>query len=117
MPNPAYAKNSMPPLRYPVASVLLTLALSVTAAEAPPPAPSVPATDILHGITVQDPYRNLENLTDPATRAWLVAQGQYTAAQLARIDVREAILHRLETLTRATGDSVRSIRRMPGGRI
>ncbi len=107
----------MSPPRYPVASALLALTLSVMAAEAPPPAPSVPAADVLHGVTVPDPYRNLENLTDPATRAWLVAQGQYTAAQLARIDVREAILHRLETLTRATGDSVRSIRRMPGGRI
>ena len=113
----APAKTAMLPLRYATVPLLLVLTLSASAADGPPPAPSVPAADVLHGTTVQDPYRNLEDLTDPATRAWLLAQGQYTAAQLARIDVREAILHRLETLTRDSGDIVRSIRRMPGGRI
>jgi prolyl oligopeptidase len=105
---------------HPFCAVLMTLwALAAPAAaqDAPPPAPSAPATDVLHGVTVQDPYRNLENPTDPATRAWLQAQGRYAAAKLARIDVRDAIARRLEELNRATGDNVRAIQRMPGGRV
>src|SRR5437879_6277851 len=93
------------------------MSTAVCAADAPPPAPSVPVTEIVHGVTVQDPYRNLENLADPATRQWVLAQGAYGAALLARIDVREPLLRRIEELTRETGDNVRNIRRMPGGRI
>ena len=85
--------------------------------DAPPPAPSAPVTDVHHGVPVPDPYRNLENLADPATRAWLQAQGQFAAAKLARIDVRDAMGRRLEELNRTTGDNVRAIRRMPGGRV
>ena len=101
------------------AALLTTLMLASPArsADAPPPAPSVPVTDVLHGVSVHDPYRNLENLSDPATRDWLLAQGKYAEAQLARIDVRDALARRLDELTRATGDNLRDIRRMPGGRV
>ena len=90
---------------------------SAWAYDAPPAAPSVPATDVLHGVSVQDPYRNLENLADPTTRQWLLAQGEYAAAALARIDVRAELARRIEELSRATGDAVRGVRRMPNGRL
>ena len=101
------------------AAVLCMLAACAPAwgQDAPPPAPSAPVTDVHHGVPVPDPYRNLENLADPATRAWLQAQGQFAAAKLARIDVRDAMGRRLEELNRTTGDNVRAIRRMPGGRV
>ena len=37
-----------------------------------PPAPSSqPVTEMMHGVSVTDPYRNLENVKSPATQAWL----------------------------------------------
>lgn len=83
---------------------------------APPPAPSEPVVDTLHGVRVEDPFRNLENLRDPRTRAWLEAQAAYGEAQLARIDAREALARRIAELSRSAGDVVRDLRRFPGGR-
>ncbi len=96
----------------------MTIAALSTAAEQPlEPAPSVPVTETMHGVEVGDPYRNLENLSDPRTRDWLAAQGEHAAALLSRIEVRDAMVKRLEELSRAAGDSVRDITRMPGGRL
>jgi prolyl oligopeptidase len=83
----------------------------------PPPAPSHPVAEVLHGVRVADPYRNLENVKSAETLGWLRAQGAYAAAQLARIADREAISARIEALAAASGDSVREVTRMPGGRI
>ena len=93
------------------------VALSVSVAAGPPAAPSQPVTDVLHGVRVADPYRHLEDLKNPATQAWLRGQGEYAAAQLARIDGRDAMAQRIEALSKASGDTVRAIRRLPGGQI
>ena len=71
----------------------------------------------MHGVSVADPYRNLENVKSPATQAWLKAQGDFADEQLNLIDVREAMTKRVEALARASGDQVRNIKRMPGERI
>jgi prolyl oligopeptidase len=112
----------MPGLRLCAATLLLAASLSATAQPAapltsPPAAPSVPVTELMHGVAVSDPYRNLENRSDPATREWMRAQGAYAAAVLERIDQRDAIARRIGELVKTTGDSVHSIRRMPGERI
>jgi prolyl oligopeptidase len=90
---------------------------AASAADGPPPAPSHPVTDVLQGVPVADPYRNLENVKSAETLAWLRAQGDYAAAQLARIADRDAIAGRIEALAAASGDSVYGVVRMPGGRI
>lgn len=95
----------------------LAFALSALAATLPPPAPSQPITDVLHGVSVADPYRNLENVKSPETQGWLKAQGEYGESQLARIEERAAIAKRVEVLGKASGDVVRRITRMPGERI
>ena len=69
-------------------AVLCSVTLGALAA--PPAAPSEPVTDALHGVAVSDPFRNLENVKAPATQEWLKAQGTFAAAQLARIDGRDA---------------------------
>ena len=56
------------------------LCLLPVRAEPPPPAPSEPVVDTLHGVRVEDPFRNLENLRGPATRAWLETQGGLASA-------------------------------------
>ncbi|CAN5267595.1 prolyl oligopeptidase family serine peptidase [soil metagenome] len=93
------------------------LTFSMVATAAPPLAPSHPVTDLLHGVSVADPYRNLENVKDPETQAWLKAAGDDAAATLARIEGRDAIAQRIEALARSTGDVVREVTRLPGNRI
>jgi prolyl oligopeptidase len=82
-----------------------------------PPAPSVPVTEVYHGVSVADPFRNLEDLKDPSTRQWLLAQGEHTAAQLGRIDGRDTLRARITELANSNGDVVRAITRRAGGRL
>jgi prolyl oligopeptidase len=98
-------------------SWIAAAALCCPAQAAPPPAPSEPVSETLHGVTVADPFRNLENVKAPATQQWLQAQSAHAAAQLARIDGRDAIAQRIEALAKASGDVVREIVRMPDERI
>ncbi len=95
-------------------ALLVTCVLPLQAA--PPPAPSEPVTDTLHGVRVEDPFRNLENLRNPATRGWLEAQAAYGEQILSQIDGREALAQRIAELMRSAGDSVRQVRRFPGDR-
>ena len=90
---------------------------AASAPAAPPAAPSQPVTDMMHGVSVADPYRNLENVKSAETQAWLKAQGDYAAQQLSRIDAREVIAARIEALAKASGDQIRQVTRMPGERI
>jgi prolyl oligopeptidase len=105
----------------------LVLSLDACAASAPPPArgvatatdaatlppsspPSPPATvtypaaargttvDDFHGVKVADPYRWLEALDAPETRAWVAAENQLTDAYFAKTAGREALHARLEKL-------------------
>jgi len=55
--------------------------------------------DVLHGARVPDPYRWLERLEDPPTRAWIAAQSRFTANALARLPERAAIRRRLGELS------------------
>ena len=98
-------------------AMLAAISLSAAVAASPPPAPSQPVTDLLQGISVADPYRNLEDLKNPQTQEWLKAQGAYATDQLGRIEGRAAMAMRVETLSKASGDSVRGLTRMPGERI
>ncbi len=75
----------------------------------PRAAPGIPADDVYHGITVRDPYRNLEDLKNPQTREWLLAQGEYAASLLSRIEGRDALYQRIAALSATTGDVVRTV--------
>jgi len=55
-------------------------------------------TDDYHGTQVADPYRWLEDLDSPETRAWVEAQNQVTFAWLGQITSRERIRQRLTQL-------------------
>src|SRR5262245_65828850 len=80
------------------------------AAAAPPPAggelaaPPVTRRDevkeTLHGVTLVDPYRWLEDQGAPETRAWIDAQNKYAHALLDPLPVRGAIRDRLTALAR-----------------
>ena len=54
--------------------------------------------DTIHGTPVADPYRWLENLDAPDTRAWVTAQAKLADGYLAACPDRPAIRARLERL-------------------
>jgi prolyl oligopeptidase len=63
-----------------------------------PDSPRVSQVDDYHGVKVTDPYRWLEDLDSPQTRAWVEAQNQVTSAFLAAIPEREPLRERLREL-------------------
>jgi prolyl oligopeptidase len=54
--------------------------------------------DDYHGTQIADPYRWLEDLDSPETRAWVEAQNQVTHAWLGQVASRERIHQRLTQL-------------------
>ncbi|QJX47375.1 S9 family peptidase [Hymenobacter taeanensis] len=75
---------------------LLVLSLVTIAALAQPAAPSVSATDTYFGVKVTDPYRNLENLTDPAVQTWMKAQAVYARQTLDAIPGRQGLIDKMK---------------------
>ena len=59
---------------------------------------STVVTETLHGEEIADPYRWLEDGSDPETVRWTAQQNAYTEAHLASIPGRERIRHRLDQL-------------------
>jgi prolyl oligopeptidase len=55
-------------------------------------------TDVLHGETIADPYRWLEDGSAPETRLWTEQQNAVTEAYLSAVPGRERIRRRLEEL-------------------
>jgi len=63
-----------------------------------PDTPRVDQLDVLHGVPVADPYRWLEDLDSPETRAWITAQNRLTAEYLESLPERAALRRRLGEL-------------------
>ena len=77
--------------------------------EAPqiPPAPETmveAVEEVLHGVTIADPYRWLEDQQSPATRAWIDRQNNHTDEILRKFAGRDVIARRLGELMKV--DSV-----------
>jgi prolyl oligopeptidase len=96
--------------------VFLLLALSVSAFAAdnasevkggngivlppPPPTEARPVTENIHGTTLTDPYRWLEDAKSPETRAWIDQQMKYTEQYLSQVKIRPEIVNELAKLER-----------------
>ncbi len=63
-----------------------------------PPAMRGDHVDVYHGVKVPDPYRWMEDIDSPATRAWVQAEGRLARSFLAAIPGRQAIADRLTRL-------------------
>src|ERR1700722_4588603 len=77
------------------------IAVAAVAAAAPivyPEAPRGTVVDDFHGTKVADPYRWLENLDAPATRAWVASEQALTATYVGRLPARGVLRRRLGTL-------------------
>lgn len=68
---------------------------------APPPATEAkPVTETIHGVTLSDPYRWLEDQKSPATRAWIDQQMKYTAEYFSQLKIRPKIASEFSELVR-----------------
>ena len=63
-----------------------------------PPSDRGPQTDVSHGVKVADPYRWLEELDSPQTRAWVKLQRAFTDAWFAAAPERAPMLARMKRL-------------------
>jgi prolyl oligopeptidase len=77
--------------------VLFTLCLAFGLGQ-PPRARVDPVVDILHGVSIPDPYRWLEDQNSVETRAWIDGQIKHTESTLANLPQRERIRKRLGEL-------------------
>lgn len=66
--------------------------------KAPPTTRVDNVTETLHGVTITDPYRWLEDQNSPETRAWITAQNEYSASVLGSLASRNRIRDRLTQL-------------------
>jgi prolyl oligopeptidase len=63
-----------------------------------PAAPRADVVDVYFGTRVADPYRPLEELDAPATKAWVDSENAVTFGYLATIPRRDSIRARLTAL-------------------
>jgi prolyl oligopeptidase len=61
----------------------------------PPLSEIEPVTETLHGATITDPYRWLEDQNSPGTRRWIADQTQYARDYLNGLPCRDAIRNRV----------------------
>jgi prolyl oligopeptidase len=66
-----------------------------------PDAPRLDLVEDLHGHSVADPYRWLEDVDDPRTTAWAAAQDELAAGLLAELPARPGFAERLGELVHA----------------
>jgi prolyl oligopeptidase len=85
-------------LRVMVASLLTTVPVLASAQLQYPEAQRDDDVDHYHGVAVADPYRWLEDIDSPQTRAWVQAQGKLSSAYLAALPHRSEIARRLHTI-------------------
>lgn len=92
-------------------------AASFAGVDVPPPLPAQPVTDVYWGVSVEDPYRFLENTADPRVQAWMRAQSDATAAILARLPGREPLRARIAEIDAEIPAVVGSVQRDARGRL
>jgi prolyl oligopeptidase len=85
-------------LRVVAASLLTTVPVLAAAQLQYPEALRADHVDHYHGVAVADPYRWLEDIDSPQTRAWVQAQTKLSSAYLAGLPQRAEIAHRLNTI-------------------
>src|SRR5262245_48300921 len=79
---------------------LLLAACATTSRQVPPPpaTEAKPVTETLHGVTITDPYRWLEDQQSPDTRAWIDRENTYTDSLLGQLPQKQKFAQRVEQL-------------------
>ncbi|MDN3507532.1 MAG: prolyl oligopeptidase family serine peptidase [Simkaniaceae bacterium] len=63
-----------------------------------PKTPKTDVVEIIHGQSISDPYRWLENEKSPDVKAWVLAENDVTNSYLNKIPLRKELNDRLHTL-------------------
>lgn len=82
-------------------AAVLTLLGSALSQVKVPKTPVRAVTEEYFGTKVTDPYRWLENTSDPEVVSWMKEQNSYTRETLAKIPGREQLLQRINSLDNA----------------
>jgi prolyl oligopeptidase len=72
--------------------------MAQVARNAPPKTRKDNVADVIHGVTIKDSFRWLEDQTSPETRAWIDDETRYTRSQLDPLPSRDPIRKRLNDL-------------------
>lgn len=91
-------------------------ALGIAADRGAPATTVRTVTDHYHGVAVADPYRWLEDGSDPGTAAWSAAQNDRTRAYLDPLPARRPLRDRIMAAASHTSPSYHSLT-MAGGRL
>ena len=95
-----------------LAAAAASFAAMLSAADFTPPATRIdPVTEVLHGVSITDPYRWLEKQDAPETREWLAAQDKFTRAYLDSIPGRDALRQKLDALIRIDSVGAPTVRK------
>ena len=99
----------------PPPTVIAPDAAAPAAAAGPPVARKLDVVDRTYGLDAADPYRWMEGATNDERDRWMVAQGERTAAELAKIPGRARMLARYSEL----GNGVSAVFnvQLAGGRV
>lgn len=84
----------------PLIGLLACLLMLASPLPKPPQTGRTPVRETLHGVTLTDDYRWLEDQQSPSTRKWIEAQYEYTRKMLDGIAGRRALQTRLGELIR-----------------
>jgi prolyl oligopeptidase len=76
----------------------------------PPETVKQPITETIHGVTLTDPYRWLEDQNSPQTRAWIEAQNAYAQPLLHAYAGRDRLQKQIEAAYRIDSISRPSVR-------
>src|SRR5215469_5064722 len=76
----------------------------------PPNTSRVDVTETMHGVTIVDPYRWLEDQESPETRAWIKSQNAYTHALLDSRPGRDKLESRFAQLRKVTSIQLPDVR-------
>jgi len=93
-----------------------TSAYRFAGVELPPPLPAQHVQDVHWGTQVDDPYRFLEQVKDPAVVSWMRGQAEATDTILNRLPGRQTILNTLKEKDSVGGSVVSSIQRTANNR-
>ena len=84
--------------------------------DVPPPLAAQNVQDVYWGVTVNDPYRFLEQVKDPAVVNWMKGQAEATESILKQIPGRASILASLKEKDSVGGSVISAITRTESGR-
>ena len=103
--------------RVPILALVSFLLASAVAAQVPPTFPARNVQESFFGTVVDDPYRGLENLQDPAVAAWMKAQADHARRTLDALPGYAALHRRIAELDDANSAVVGSVARSSDGSL